>query len=305
MRTLWALPLLVAFVVGQEPIRDLPIQELTATVRNESGGLVTDLTRDDFILEENGISQPIVMFSRNSDMPVSWGILLSFLPSTEAVGVSRVFLRAAGMPGDEFVVMAPYLGVASPFTSDTDTIDSVLIQLYGRENQKSRRDPMSFESQFRRVLSQIRNARYARRGLLVLGALDLSPDLLAELRAAETPVFIIGFNWYADYRGVAPSKDAGSVERQTLKALSEGEIVLKSLAEASGGGYVWLDPAYPISGTIAFSENVSADLRGQYRLGYRSTDASGTSLRTLRLRTTSSKMSVTFRHVPLPSRPPQ
>jgi VWFA-related protein len=47
-----------------------------ATVRDRSGRLIGDLTQDDFILEDNGQKQEISYFSRQTDLPLTIGLLV-------------------------------------------------------------------------------------------------------------------------------------------------------------------------------------------------------------------------------------
>jgi VWFA-related protein len=49
---------------------------LLATVRDHDGRIINDLTPDDFVLLEDGIPQKIRYFSRESDLPLSVGILV-------------------------------------------------------------------------------------------------------------------------------------------------------------------------------------------------------------------------------------
>jgi VWFA-related protein len=49
---------------------------LLATVRNRHGGIVSDLNQDDFLLEEDGRPQTIRYFSRESNLPLTLGLLV-------------------------------------------------------------------------------------------------------------------------------------------------------------------------------------------------------------------------------------
>jgi VWFA-related protein len=56
-----------------------------ATVRNVKGEIVTDLTKDDFVLDEDGHPQTIRYFSRESDLPLTVGLLVDTSGSTRRV----------------------------------------------------------------------------------------------------------------------------------------------------------------------------------------------------------------------------
>jgi hypothetical protein len=48
---------------------------LLATVRNRDGGIVNNLNKDDFVLEEDGRRQTIRYFSRESNLPLALGLV--------------------------------------------------------------------------------------------------------------------------------------------------------------------------------------------------------------------------------------
>lgn len=71
---------------GQQPpsIRvDVRLINVAFTVRNERGGFVTDLTKDDFEVLDDGVSQPISFFSRSTDLPLSLGLIVDVSGSQE------------------------------------------------------------------------------------------------------------------------------------------------------------------------------------------------------------------------------
>jgi VWFA-related protein len=52
------------------------VVNLFANVRNKDGAIVKDLTRDDFLLDEDGRAQEIRYFSQESDLPLTLGLLV-------------------------------------------------------------------------------------------------------------------------------------------------------------------------------------------------------------------------------------
>lgn len=52
------------------------VVNLLATVRDKQGKVVTDLTQDDFLLDEEGTAQTIKYFSRESNLPLTLGLLV-------------------------------------------------------------------------------------------------------------------------------------------------------------------------------------------------------------------------------------
>ena len=68
---------------------------LLATVHDRSGHIVNNLTADDFVLEEDGARQNIRYFSRESDLPLTVGLLVDTSRSQE--GVLRAEARASAV----------------------------------------------------------------------------------------------------------------------------------------------------------------------------------------------------------------
>jgi VWFA-related protein len=68
-----------ALMEAQEPLThgpDLNVVHLLATVRDRSGHFVSNLSKDDFILEEDGRPQEISYFSPQTDLPINIGLLI-------------------------------------------------------------------------------------------------------------------------------------------------------------------------------------------------------------------------------------
>ena len=73
------LSLAAAPVLGaQDPIftTDVKVVSILATVRNKQGAIIHDLTKDDFTVLENGRPQTIKYFSRDTDLPLTIGLMV-------------------------------------------------------------------------------------------------------------------------------------------------------------------------------------------------------------------------------------
>lgn len=55
---------------------EVKVVNVLATVRDKHGKIVSDLTKDDFTLEEDGHPQTITYFARESDLPLTLGLLV-------------------------------------------------------------------------------------------------------------------------------------------------------------------------------------------------------------------------------------
>lgn len=64
---------------------DVRVVNVLATVHDKSGKIVSDLTRDDFDLSEDGRPETIKYFSRETDLPLTLGLLIDTSTSQRAV----------------------------------------------------------------------------------------------------------------------------------------------------------------------------------------------------------------------------
>lgn len=74
-----------AVVLAQdEPIRvEVNLVSILASVRNKSGALISTLTKDDFKIYEDGKEQQIKNFTRETDLPLTLGLLVDTSSSQE------------------------------------------------------------------------------------------------------------------------------------------------------------------------------------------------------------------------------
>ena len=83
-RFILALPAAVVLLLGplclraQEPTIavDVKVVNVLATVRDKHGQIINNLSKDDFLLQEDGRPQDIRYFSRESDLPLTLGLLV-------------------------------------------------------------------------------------------------------------------------------------------------------------------------------------------------------------------------------------
>ncbi len=81
---------------GQEPTIkvDVNLVNVLCSVRTKSGGLVSNLTKDDFVLREDGKQQEIKYFTRETNLPLTIGLLIDV--SASQMNLIEIERRAAG-----------------------------------------------------------------------------------------------------------------------------------------------------------------------------------------------------------------
>lgn len=121
---------------GQElaPIHvNVRLVNVAFTVRDVNGKLVTNLTRDDFEVFDDGQQQPISFFARGEDLPLTLGLLVDASGSQEHFVKQHerdlnTFLRNVLRPQDRAFLLCfgNHLRLAADFTSSaSDLIDGL------------------------------------------------------------------------------------------------------------------------------------------------------------------------------------
>jgi VWFA-related protein len=111
---------------------DVGLVNVVATVTDEAGHYVPDLTPDDFIVEEDGKPQTIAHFSQSNDLPVSMGIVLDTSGSMErkiatATKAVEQFIRTVHRDDDIFLLtFSNRPTLQQDFTDDRDRLARAL-----------------------------------------------------------------------------------------------------------------------------------------------------------------------------------
>lgn len=124
--------LLAAPIIAAQLKVDVQLVNVVATVTDEKGRYVADLTAADLIVEEDGQVQKISHFSQSNDLPVSTGLVLDTSGSMErkietATKAIERFIRSIHKDDDIFLLtFANRPQVRQDFTDDRDKLASAL-----------------------------------------------------------------------------------------------------------------------------------------------------------------------------------
>ena len=118
--------------LAQEPAAfkaSVRLVNISFSVVNARGALVTDLTRDDFEVLDDGVVQPISFFARSTDLPLALGLVVDASGSQEAFHKRhqhdlRDFLKNVLRPKDQAFLLCfgNHLRLASDFSSNAGDI---------------------------------------------------------------------------------------------------------------------------------------------------------------------------------------
>jgi Ca-activated chloride channel family protein len=277
---IFVMPALSVALAAQVRV-DVRLVNITATVTDERGRYISNLTADDFLVEEDGRLQTISHFSQDRDVPVSVGVILDTSGSMErklrtaASAVDRFAQRIN--KDDEIFVMtfASEPVLRQDFTTDRSKPFQALRRILATGGT-------ALYDALREGLNKVRFGRHNKRALLVItDGQDTSSyikldQVLRIIRESELLVYGLGI-------APAPYSRRGSSRRDEVDM-----NVLRSFAENSGGGAFLLGEGLLGERNTVMDrvlDTVADELRSQYTLGYYPSRPDDGRYHTLRIRT--------------------
>jgi len=230
-----------------------------ATVTDKKNQLVTDLTKDDFRVFEDGKPQTIRFFSRETDLPLRIGLLIDTSNSIRGrlhfeKDAAVDFLKAALRPDKDLAFVVAFdveHEVVQDYTADIEKL-SMAINRLKAGGVTSLFDAVFFSCK-EKLSSSPPPEGYLRRVMIVLSdgqdnrSVHSEDEALSIAQRAEVTVFTI-----------STSRGEGG----------KGDKVLRRLANETGGR------AFFEAGDLAANfEEIARELRSQYSLAYVSTNS--------------------------------
>ena len=267
-----------------DQVEEVALVTLYAIAKNESGGYVTDLAKDDFLLFENARPQQIDRFSaerRALRVAIVLDSSLSMSMNEDRIGAARdaalEFVDALE-PGDEGMVatFSDKVQVLQGLTSDRQVLrDSLKLvetgggtALYDAMWESAER---LREFDGRRVLVLLSDGRDEAASGLEPGSLHTLEEALDRAIRNDVMIFVIGL-------GGRLARDAKRLESDPSARVSEFDFfgrtplasILERIAETTGGRAIFSSSSGKVRKAF---EEVAADLRHQYSIAYRSDDS--------------------------------
>ncbi len=249
-----------------------------AVVREKSGRLIPDLTKDDFTLEEDQEPQVIKYFSRATDTPLTMGILVDTSPSQGQVlevekREAEAFLEEVMRPKDLTFVLHFDVEVEllQDFTADLHLLNKAIEE--NEINGGGVRTPGTFPTGGGGGATHLYDAVYlashellknevGRKVLILLtdgedqGSKETLEKALEAAQKSDVIIYSIDINDAAFYQN-------GGFSYQ-------GDSVLHKLSEETGGRVIQVKNE---SETSAAFQHIARELRTQYLLGYTPTNS--------------------------------
>jgi VWFA-related protein len=246
---------------------NVKVVNVLATVRTKKGALVSDLGKDDFSLAEDGHPEAIRYFSRETDLPLTIGLMVDTSGSQRRVlnaerGASLRFLDRVVRPKTDKVFIMQFdsaVQLRQPLTSVVGKLDDAMAYVDTETDKQVRMQNGGGTLLYDAVAqssNDVMKKLTGRKALIVLsdgvdfgssGSLD---DAIEAAQRADTLVYSI---LYADpgAYGIFGGHD--------------GRSVMERLANDTGGSFFEVSKKQPVEQMFEILQN---ELRTQYNLGY-------------------------------------
>jgi len=249
---------------GRVPVfkSGVDVVNLAVTVTDAKGRFITDLAELDFEVLEEGVPQPLTIFTRE-DLPVSLALLLDTSASMEmklsqAQSAAVRFVKTL-QPADEAQVIqfSQRAEVVQDFTSDKSLLETAI------RGTRASGDTALYTAIYvalKDLDRRHRDGEMRRRAVVVLTdgedtASVITDDQVLEL-ARRTGIGIYGVGLYGTEASAPPSRTL-SPEQSTF--------FFSTLGRETGGQAHFLKTASQLEGVY---DRLAQELRSQYGLGY-------------------------------------
>jgi VWFA-related protein len=252
-----------------EPVfsTEVKVVNVLATVRSKTGALVGNLSQDDFLLSEEGRPQAIRYFARESNLPLTLGLLVDTSASQRRVvdaerGASlRFFDQVVRENKDQVFIMQfdTIVQMRQALTSSVGKLDDALAYVDTESNRQLRQQhgggTLLYDAVVR-ASDEVMKKQSNRKALIVLSdGVDFGSDgtLMDAVEAAQRADALIYSMLYSDpgAYGIFGSRD--------------GNRVLQRMSNETGGSFFEVSKKQPIDRMF---DILQEELRTQYSLGY-------------------------------------
>ncbi|HXC94079.1 MAG TPA: VWA domain-containing protein, partial [Edaphobacter sp.] len=281
-----------------QPITTLKVAarvvEISAVVKSKGGEHEGGLTKDDFILKQDGKPQPIRYFSRGSDLPLTLALMV------DTSGSQRTFINDEALASDVFfetmmgrkqdrAMLVQFDVSVQQLQGMTNSPNILHLALTRLSSHASAANGTLLNDAVYSVAKNILAKEAGRKAIVLLtdggenGSRSSLADAIEQVQRADVQVYSILYsaqNEAAKFGVITGTSDPG------MK-------LLQSLSEATGGRVFTVSPTLSLREIYA---QISQDLRLQYALAYTPpADTQPNSYHKLELKAKNNKLTVQAR----------
>jgi len=247
---------------------DVKVVNVLATVRNKTGSLAGGLSQEDFSLSEDGRPQTIRYFARESDLPLTLGLMVDTSASQRRVldaerGASMRFLDQVFRENKDHVFIVQFdtsVQIRQPLTSSVRKLDEAMAYVDTETVRQLRMQGGGGTLLYDAVASacdEVMRKQSGRKALIVLSdGVDFGSEgtLKDAVEAAERADTLIYSILYSDPGAYGIFGGGG-----------DGKRVLERMANDSGGSFFEVSKKQTVDSIF---DILQEELRNQYNLGY-------------------------------------
>lgn len=302
---------------------NVQVVNVLVTVRDKEGHIVQNLTREDFTLEEAGRPQTLRYFSRETDLPLTLGLLVDTSGSERRlIGQEQTasfrFLVEVLREDKDMAFLIHFdrdVELLQDLTSSRKRLERALADLEPDESQwswgrrgspgGSHRGPRGGTTLYDAVYlasNDVMRKQHGRKALILLsdGEDNASKEPLSvAIEAAQrtdTLVYSILFvdeqGFRGGFGGYGPGRHRGGMGRMP-EGRPDGKKVLRRISDETGGAFLEVSKTETLSDIFS---RIQEELRNQYNLGYTSDKPSaGNEYRTIQVATKQNNLVVQAR----------
>jgi VWFA-related protein len=281
---------------------EVKMVSMLATVRDKRGHLVNNFTKDDFVLEQDGHPQTITYFTRDSDLPLTLGLLVDTSMSQRRVldqerDASHAFLdHILRVDKDKaFIIHFDYeVELLQDLTSARPKLEAALGQIgapefsnssdsssgggggggHGPHGHGGGGGTLLYDAIYL-ASNEITKKQQGRKAIIVLtdgvdrGSKESLRDSIESAERADTLVYSIlfadkeGYGNHGSYGG--GHMGGGGHHRYPEESRPDGKKILEQISRETGGRFFEVAKKEPIDQIYT---EIDEELRNQYALGY-------------------------------------
>lgn len=283
MRVVPILLLAAAAVPAQEPDAptikvDVSLVNILCSVRNKSNGLVGNLEKRDFTLYEDGKQQELKYFTRETDLPLTIGMLVDIsgsqerLIETERRAAYAFFSQVLRKKDEAFLIsFGPEAELLQDFTSSPKLLQDGLSQLRVSipvgglhpgpvPTQQSQAGTILYDAVYLAANEKMKSEVGRKAIVVITDGVDTGSKVSRDkaIEAAQRADSIIYSFFYQDLAAYGLFGGGAGGERELAKMSSE-----------TGGRVFHIDRRYTLEEAF---KDLQDEMRSQYALGYSSTN---------------------------------
>ncbi len=281
---------------------DVKMVSMLATVRDKHGHIVNNLTKDDFVLEQDGHLQTITYFTRDSDLPLTLGLLVDTSMSQRRLldqerDASHAFLdHVLRVDKDKaFLIHFDYeVELLQDLTSSRPKLEAALDRIGAPEFSNSSDSSsggggggghgshghsgggtLLYDAIYL-ASNEITKKEQGRKALIILtdgvdrGSKESLRDCIESAERADTLVYSILFADKEEYGnrggyGGHMGGGGGGHHRYPEESRPDGKKILEQISRETGGRFFEVSKKEPID---QIYNEIDEELRNQYALGY-------------------------------------